>query len=143
MREARPLTERLIEFQALRTSGLGVKAAARRMGVSTRSGSLYEQKLRQQTGTQPPGVASGLRGPVLALLRAYPNRAFSACDLARHVQPGAKALTTNRGLLPRLVAQGLIEVVDGVRSPSDRRPVRRYRLAPMNDPQINTEREAN
>lgn len=144
MREYGPLPERLNTFQALVDGGFTVEYAARRMGVSVRSARRYLQILRQQNGIPSPqgAVAQRLRPLVLDLLRRHLDTAFTAWELSRGVGHHA-ALSTNSGLLPALIAEGLVEVVDGDRASRGSGPVRRYRLAPTtNDTQINTEREA-
>lgn len=128
----KPLEARLIEFKALQDAGVSLKRAAREMGVSARSARKYAQRLREQAGEQSPRFVAGtLRPLVLALLTAHPDEWFSAGQIAKAVKHSSPFLSTGRGLLPALVAEGLIEERVSARNPgTDVRQVRRYRIAP-------------
>ncbi|MEV6035982.1 hypothetical protein AB0L65_32835 [Nonomuraea sp. NPDC052116] len=129
------------EYATLRAGGVPPGDALARIGLTGGRGNAwrYEYALRHDGQMPPkretPQQPSRYRVAVLQHLRRWPHSLFSSHDLVRVLAPavGRPDLTDNRpfrSVLEQLAAQGVVEVVDGVRYPTDRRcPARRYRLA--------------
>lgn len=126
----RPLAERLEEFQALEAQGLSMAQMAARMGVSARSVRQYATTLLKAAGEKNARYVAGkLREPVLDFLAAHRSLWFSAGEIARGAGHTSGFLSTKRGVLPALVADGLIEERVSARVPvRDERQVCRYRI---------------
>lgn len=122
------------EYRAHRDQGLTEAQAAAALGVAVRQGQRYEQHLRMN-GWCPPEPkrakrSAELRRCVLSHLAKFPNSALSYYELVRVADPLRKRSSVEN-LMMRLAEEGVVEVVVGEHDPGvDRRPARRYRLAP-------------
>lgn len=129
------LAQRATQYKALRERGLTYEEAAQAMDVSRAAICQYARRLRD-VGELPPVPRSSPKPPppprppsryrtaVLEYLRRWPNSLFSAWELRRILGSNVD------WVLRKLTHEGLIEVVDGMRYPSDQKvPARRYRLA--------------
>ena len=132
------LAQRAAEYRTLRERHLTYDEAAEAMGVSRDAIRWYAKHLREAGDLPParePKPAPQPREPrrdlareaIEAHLSRWPASWFSAWDLHRALGLHDPSV---RRVLKQFAAEGLVEVVDGKRYPTDRRvPVRRYRLA--------------
>lgn len=110
-------------YRWLRAQGFSPKAAARRVGVTARTGYLYEADHPGLPGRRR--TISAVEGSVLAFMAGRPGEAFTAYRLASELgDRGAETMLSRH--LRKLAEAGVVVMVDGS---SDQRRRYSYRIA--------------
>lgn len=120
------------EYLELREQGLKPEAIAQRMGVSIGTVQRYQRIYRKSEGIDSwyGQRCAELRPRLLAHLRLWPGVEFSAYDMQRKLSLAKDHTYSVHAVMRDLVAEGLAELVPGIRdrgvAPSEA-PARRYR----------------
>ncbi|MEV0826410.1 helix-turn-helix domain-containing protein [Nonomuraea rubra] len=120
------------EYLELRADGLHPQMIAQRMGVSLGTVQRYQRLYRKDAGLGSwwGQRSAELRPRILAHLQQWPGVVFSAYDVQRKLGLGTDHTYSVHAVMRDLVAQGVAELVPGLRDRGvapNSSPVRRYR----------------